>query len=490
MSYEKIEFSCNYMETLHSDDDVIISRFKLLHTGRNINQCDILSESIPKSISSFYNKAIIYKLNNEYFPKDSSDVVEHSRDMYDTTMNIAGHIVESGGFELKTEEDGKEYLYMIGVIHKLYQPVLTNIIKNRNGNMKVSIEIKPLVAYRDADGVLVIQKFKLLGVCLLGEGIQEGIKGSKMQVLKYSSEEYNDKYLNFSKESFIMNSLGTKPAIKMDKSKESLSTATWGDVDKTVLRNKILEAKNFKTLVKSVYLLVLDGWEDSPSTKLKYPVMEFKNGKLVYNRYALSSALAYAKGENEQSVVNKITELYKKLDLIEEDGEKVDNIVENATLETVENSEAEIVENAVEEKEESEVEKVEVEKDDDEEIDYKAKFKDLEMKCNALQEEVKKYQRKEEEDKMFSLIEEYSHCFSKEDKELFKSDVEKSDFASMESKINEKVRDFAKSVKEPKVEVEKDVQSFSMGLGIKTEEVKLSDRSLESYVKKSTVKIG
>ena len=42
----------------------------------------------------------------------------------------------------------------------------------------------------------------------------------------------------------------------------------------------------------------------------------------------------------------------------------------------------------------------------------------------------------------------------------------------------------------PKVEVEKDVQSFSMGLGIKTEEVKLSDRSLESYVKKSTVKIG
>ena len=53
----------------------------------------------------------------------------------------------------------------------------------------------------------------------------------------------------------------------------------------------------------------------------------------------------------------------------------------------------------------------------------------------------------------------------------------------MESKINEKVRDFAKSVKEPKVEVEKDVQSFSMGL-VKTEEVKLSDRSLESYVKK------
>ena len=91
----------------------------------------------------------------------------------------------------------------------------------------------------------------------------------------------------------------------------------------------------------------------------------------------------------------------------------MDNIVENATLETVENSEAEIVENAVEEKEESEVEKVEVEKDDDEEIDYKAKFKDLEMKCNALQEEVKKYQRKEEEEKMFSLIEEYSHCFQK-----------------------------------------------------------------------------
>ena len=110
--------------------------------------------------------------------------------------------------------------------------------------MKVSIEIKPLVAYRDADGVLVIQKFKLLGVCLL-EGIQEGIKGSKMQVLKYSSEEYNDKYLNFSMRVFIMNSFRNKP-IKMDKSKESLSTATWGDVDKRFLEIKYLKLKTSK----------------------------------------------------------------------------------------------------------------------------------------------------------------------------------------------------------------------------------------------------
>lgn len=113
---------------------------------------------------------------------------------------------------------------------------------------------------------------------------------------------------------------------KIDKSKDAMSETPWGDVDKTELRNKIMGAKNSATLVKAVYMLVENGWEDAPSEKLKYPVMEIKGDSVVYNRYGLSSALAYAQKENESSVVSKVEAIYKKLGLGKEEDAKMAEI--------------------------------------------------------------------------------------------------------------------------------------------------------------------
>lgn len=111
---------------------------------------------------------------------------------------------------------------------------------------------------------------------------------------------------------------------KVNKSKDAMSAKAWGDVDKTALRNKIMEASNKASLVKDVYMLVEDGWEDAPSEKLKYPVMNFEGDALVYNRDGLASALGYAKKENETAVVSKIEKIYKKLGLDKEDGKEED----------------------------------------------------------------------------------------------------------------------------------------------------------------------
>jgi hypothetical protein len=43
----------------------------------------------------------------------------------------------------------------------------------------------------------------------------EGIEGSNLNVIKYSAEDYNNKFLKFSKE-FAMLKMGTKPAIKIE----------------------------------------------------------------------------------------------------------------------------------------------------------------------------------------------------------------------------------------------------------------------------------
>ena len=120
---------------------------------------------------------------------------------------------------------------------------------------------------------------------------------------------------------------------KIDKSKDAISETPWGDVDKIELRNKIMDAKNRATLVKAVYMLVEDGWEEAPSEKLKYPVMEIKGDSVVYNRDGLASALGYAKKENETEVIKKVEAIYKKLGLGKEDDAKMAENVTNFEIE-------------------------------------------------------------------------------------------------------------------------------------------------------------
>lgn len=333
---ELLEFEFDSLRTLREDDDLALAEIDLLHLGVNRNSCDISRECVERSKDSFYNKPIIYRYNSKLSDKLATDFVEHSRDG-DPTMNIAGHIPWNSNIEY-VERNGKTYVRVMCVLHKAYLPSLMRILEKKNGNTKVSIEIVVLDGQRTEGGILKIDAFKLRGVCLLGDEILEGIEGSQLNVVKFSASEYNDYYDKVfaqgkdyfsgwvyipSTHTYQVFSKGGKEemfdaAIIIDKSKEALSDKPWGDVDKTDLRNKVLSASNAKALVSAVYLLVESGWEDSPSTKLKYPVMEIENGKAFYNRHALSSALGYARAEGETEVVKKVEEIYKNLD-IEED---------------------------------------------------------------------------------------------------------------------------------------------------------------------------
>ena len=168
----------------------------LLHTGKNRNQYVINKEAVEKAIPSIYNKPIIYRLNNEFIPDMATDVVEHGT-TEDRTMRIAGVIPESAPMEF-IQRNGKEYLRTRGVIYKIYQPSLANILQNRNGNMKVSIEIYVEDKEEDDEGAWVVNDFKFEGVALLGEGILEGIEGSQLNVIKFSAQDLNEHYMKFS----------------------------------------------------------------------------------------------------------------------------------------------------------------------------------------------------------------------------------------------------------------------------------------------------
>jgi hypothetical protein len=118
-------------------------------------------------------------------------------------------------------------------------------------------------------------------------------------------------------EEFAKEDMGKGKKLKVNKSKEKLSETPWGDVDKTSLQHSVLNASNYKTLVRSVYLLVEDGWEDHPGSSLKYPVMQLVGDTFVYNKSALSAALGRATQQNESGVVSKVKSIQSKLGLTE-----------------------------------------------------------------------------------------------------------------------------------------------------------------------------
>lgn len=223
------------------------------------------------------------------------------------------------------QEDGVTKAYVYAVVSKKYSKEFNGIFEFdnlRNSSVEMSVE---MVGDEDEGEVAA---FDIYALTCLGRTVNGSCPDADITMVRFSKDDANayfakssslDNLKKFAKER--KKAMADKKTYKIDKSKEALSEADWGDVDKAVMRDKIMDAKNRDALAKSVYLLVEDGWEDAPSEHLKYPVMILEGDTFVYNRRALASALAYAKQNDEQDVVNKIEKIYKSLDL-EDDGKE------------------------------------------------------------------------------------------------------------------------------------------------------------------------
>lgn len=517
----------DFMGEIWSDKFCSIYEVLLLHTGINRNLCDISKEAVERSMPSFYNKPLYAILNDKYDKSRSDDFTEHFRteeegSYYNSNkviedINIFGVIPESAPMEW-VEKDEKLYLRTQAIVWKEYCGVINDILQNRDGNVKVSIEIALEDYVVEDNGIVTINKFKFLSVTMLGEKVMEGIAGSSIKSLKFSYEDLNEKYVSFSENvsdldvvETIMSKYaseedyGTGDKIKIDKTKESMSTSDWGSVDKTELRNKVLKAKNYKTLVNSIYALVESGWEEAPSEHLKYPIMEIKDGVAVYNRYALASALAYAKKENESAVISKIENLYKKLDINDDEGgekkmeekelngchgeemEKIDNeaIIENENKDDV-------IDNEVTKKEENpKEEKSEEESNEKEDFEsLKQSYSELLKKYNLVEEELSVYKSKEEKEEMCDMIDQFSHCMSEERIKELKDSVEESNKSDMEKMINKEIASFALSLKKEKEEKEED--NFSINRYFIHEEKgfsQLEKEGIDNIINNSSVSV-
>ena len=285
------------------------SKFAILQvdvcrSGNNTHRLPITKEAIQDSAVSVKGVPILAKVRY-----DGKDFMGHEID------EIAVGYFSENEPQLVEGDDGELYIRTTAKIWKAYFDNVVEILKNKEGKTDVSMEMQVLKGKEATlfeDGL--IELFCIIGVTLLG--VKPSIKGAKATVLSFSElKRIGDE------EDTVVGRLQQfansrkNMAQSYSVNETTLKDTAWGDVDKTELRNKVMEAMNRDMLVHKVYALVEDGWQDAPSEHLKYPLMELVGDTFYYNRYALASALAYAKQENEGSVVSKVESLYKKFNL-------------------------------------------------------------------------------------------------------------------------------------------------------------------------------
>ena len=305
----------------YSDAEFAVARVGFLSTRPNSHGYNISEEVLRECAPSVLGKWMVVKM--DYLGQDATT---HEKDEC-----IVGQFPREQEVEFIQDNDGYLRAYADAVISKIYAQEYCSIFE-RDNERAVSVEMKIVT---DEDNDSEVLNLNIVGVTTLGKTVNPSCPESDVKFIRFSDDDAGE-YFNrvhlgalkkFAKER--KDNMAENKSYKVDKSKEAMSEKAWGEVDKTDLRNKIVDAKNKNSLVKSVYMLVEDGWEDAPSERLKYPVMCFDGDKLVYNRYGLASALAYARQENETAVINKIERIYKKLDINKDSQGKEEDVKMN-----------------------------------------------------------------------------------------------------------------------------------------------------------------
>ena len=238
---------------------------------------------------------------------------------------------------VEIEENGQKHKYLKADVVLWYgrypEPIQKVIDDGVNQSMEINIK-----EYIEKDHGIQITKFEFSALCLLGRDIDaDGNKGKDNVEPCFESAsivvdkfKMNDRFKEeFNKLVFELNSqlqfiakdkIGTGEKINIDISKDAADFDTpWGNVDKTKLRNDILLASNYKTLVKKAYLVVQDGWEDAPSSHLKYPVCMIKDNTLVLSANGCQAALSRLEQNQNadyyEAAKKKLKKYYQILDL-------------------------------------------------------------------------------------------------------------------------------------------------------------------------------
>ena len=398
-------FSVGDIEYVATDDSVefAMAKIAVLSTKQNSHKVNITREILERDGKSILGKWVIADYNG-------TDVTTHTNNTH-----IIGIVpTDESAINFVENEDGTLTMWVDAIISKLYATEVYELFKKHNFR-NVSVEMVTFDDEETIDGYTDISGLNIFAICVLGLDVAGSCPDANMQIVKFSAEDaskyYHNKHYSLREMAEKRNEELKVTSHPIDKSKESVDMGSWNG-DKA--KDDLLKEKNYKTLAKSVCLVLEDGWEDKEKGALKYPVMNLKNGKWVYNAQGLSSARAYGE-QHDPSVADKAISIQKKLGLYKDNdnSDKEDNMEKemNKDFSTSEDKEKDVI--MEEEKDmacggkdmagESEDEKLKEEKKEEDNIKDEEKKMAEESEDEKLKEEEKEEDDIKEEEKKFSL---------------------------------------------------------------------------------------
>ena len=403
----KIYFSVDDIQEVATEDSVefAIARIAVLSTKENSHKINITKEILERDGKSVLGKWVIADF-------DGTDVTTHTHNTH-----IIGIVPTDSNIEFVDNSDGTTTMFVDAIISKLYATEIYNLFRTHNFR-NVSVEMATANDQEREDGYTDIDGLNIYSICVLGISVGGSCPDANMSITRFSEKSAEEYYQNT--KSYSLKQLAEQRNEKLkvtshpiDKSKEAVDMGSWNG-DKA--KDDLLKEKNYKTLAKSVCLLLEDGWEDKEKGALKYPVMNLKNGKWVYNAQGLSSARAYGE-QHDPSVADKAISIQKKLGLYKDDDSNKEENMENKELNFSSDSEKDkdVIMDKDSDKEKdmacgnkdmaetSEDEKLKEEKKEEDNIKDEEKKMAEESEDDKLKEEKKEEDDIKDEEKKFSL---------------------------------------------------------------------------------------
>ena len=305
----------------YSENKLAVAKVCVLSTAPNSHQLNISEEVLRRDIGSIRGNFLVVHMF-------AGDATTHTPSEVPVGYFLPDEPIE---FE-EVEQDGEKIVkaWAYAVLSKKYAKSAYDMFVADN-HRATSIEMAIVVSDDDEHEVV---SFDAYGSTILGKTVLPSCKDAEISLVRFAEEansfygEHKDKLSvlkQFAKEREQMAEKDNYVNHPIDTSKDALYEGEW---DGQKAKQDLVKEKNFKFLAPKVCMKLEEGWEDREVTKLGYPVMTLYDGKWVYSRQGLASALGYAKKENETTVVNKIEKIYKKLDLDDNEGGKEEKMAE------------------------------------------------------------------------------------------------------------------------------------------------------------------
>ena len=312
----------------YPEDKFTVFKTCFLSTQKNSHNLDISAEVLKRDAKTILGNFLVAKL--QY-----GDASTHL-----PSEIIYGYFPKEQEVEFEDTEDGIVKAWAYCVISKQYGQEFNEIFDLQNLR-NTSVEMKVKVVDDADEGE--VESFDIYGLTCLGLSVKGSCPDAMMTMIRFSQEDA-DAYFNKMNEhnltplkKFVKErtkNMAEKKYVShpINTSKDAVYTGEW---DGNKAKQDLIKEKNYKSLAPKVCLNLEEGWEGREVTKLGYPIMGLFDGEWRYSTRALASALAYAKQNDEQEVLNKLKEIYDELDLNEEgkeDDEKMSKEVAFAAV--------------------------------------------------------------------------------------------------------------------------------------------------------------